>query len=280
VHNIFVIARLTFREAARRRIILAAVVLGLAFLVLFAVGFALIRREYLRAVDVMNPIWLSEFASFFLMTGLYTVNFLMVMMTVLTSVDTISGEVASGSIQTLVSKPVLRREVLAGKWLGFCALLTAYLVFMFGGVVGLVALVSGYTPPNWAAGLGLIWLNSVMLLCLCLWGGTILSTLANGVMVFGLYGIAFVGGWIEQIGVMLQNKTAVQVGVITSLLLPSEALWRRAAYEMQSALSGIATGMTPFSPLSVPSPAMVGYAVLYGLVAVGLAVYQFGRKDL
>ena len=40
-----VIARLTFREAARRKILLAAFVLGVLFLVVFGVGFNYIYQE-------------------------------------------------------------------------------------------------------------------------------------------------------------------------------------------------------------------------------------------
>jgi len=53
-------------------------------------------------------------------------------------------------------------------------------------------------------------------------------------VVFGLYGLAFIGGWIEQIGAVLNSPTAVQVGILTSLIVPSRIVWRRAAFEMQS----------------------------------------------
>jgi hypothetical protein len=110
-------------------------------------------------------------------------------------------------------------------------------------------------------------------------GGAVLSTLANGVLVFGLYGIAFVGGWIEQIGSFLQNQTAVNIGILSSLIIPSEALWKRAAYEMQTPLVQ-ALGISPFSAVSVPSPIMIVYALIYAGVALFLAVRLFGRRDL
>lgn len=105
------------------------------------------------------------------------------------------------------------------------------------------------------------------------------STLANGVMVFGLYGIAFLGGWIEQIGSFIENQTAVNIGIISSLIIPSEALWKRAAYEMESPLVR-ALGFSPFSAPTVPSPAMVGYAIVYAILALILAIHQFNRRDL
>ncbi|HEY5571470.1 MAG TPA: hypothetical protein VIK64_00520, partial [Anaerolineales bacterium] len=118
-----------------------------------------------------------------------------------------------------------------------------------------------------------------LLLSVSLFGGTTLSTLANGVMVFGLYGIAFLGGWIEQIGSFMENQTAVNIGIISSLIIPSEALWKRAAFEMQSPMVR-ALGFSPFSAPTVPSAAMIWYALLYAVVALVLAMRQFSHRDL
>jgi hypothetical protein len=106
-----------------------------------------------------------------------------------------------------------------------------------------------------------------------------LSTLANGVLVFGMYGIAFLGGWIEQFGSFVQNQTAINIGIISSLVIPSEALWKRAAYEMQSPLVQ-ALGFSPFTSGSVPSLLMVVYAIFYAAMALLLAIRQFHRRDL
>lgn len=280
----FVIARLTFREAARRRILLAGLVLGIAFLIVFSVGFHYILLEMERSMGGRGGrVQVNEISNFLLMAGLYVVNFLTVMMAVLTSVDTLSGEIASGTIHTLVSKPVRRWEIVLGKWLGFMGMFTLYVLLMAGGVVAIVSLRAGYTPLDVERGIALVWLNSLILLSVSLLGGAMLSTLANGVLVFGLYGVAFIGGWIEQIGALIPENAAIQtttnIGIITSLLLPSEALWKRAAYEIQSPLSG-AMGMTPFSSASVPSPVMVVYAVLYAGALLLLAMAQFKKRDL
>jgi ABC-type transport system involved in multi-copper enzyme maturation permease subunit len=272
-----VIARLTFREAARRRILLAALLLGIVFLIIYGLGYHYVNIEIER--EETQVLEQNTIRNFLFMAGLYVVNFLTVMMAVLTSVDTLSGEIATGTVHTLVSKPVRRREIVLGKWLGFAGMLTLYLILMAGGVVGLVYAISGYLAPNLVSGLALLWLNAILLLGVSLVGGAMLSTLANGVLVFGLYGIAFVGGWIEQIGSFLQNETAVNIGILSSLIIPSEALWKRAAYEMQSPLIQ-ALGVSPFSAVSVPSPLMIVYAVIYSGVALLLAIRLFARRDL
>lgn len=274
-----VIARLTFREAGRRKILLAALVLGLIYLAIYAVGFYYVDQETTRSQFGPGLLELNQIRNFLFMAGLYVVNFLTAMMAVLTSVDTLSGEIASGTIHTLVSKPVQRWEIVFGKWLGFAGMLTLYLLLMAGGTVGLVYIISGYLAPNVLRGLGLLWVNAVLLLGVSLAGGAILSTLANGVLVFGLFGIAFIGGWIEQIGSFIQNQTAVNVGIISSLIIPSEALWKRAAFEMQSPLVA-ALGFSPFTAASRPSLLMVLYGMVYALLALLLAISLFNRRDL
>jgi Cu-processing system permease protein len=106
-----------------------------------------------------------------------------------------------------------------------------------------------------------------------------MPALATGGMVFGLYGLAFLGGWIEQIGSLMSNPAAVQIGIITSLIVPTEALWRRAAYEMQTPLSST-LGLSPFGAFSVPSLLMVVYAILYLVIVLAIAVSTFQRRDI
>lgn len=270
-----VIARLTFREAARRWVVWVALALGLLFLVIYAIGFNEIEKDLSRQGNLVA----AEMHNFFLMAGLYVVNFLTSLMTVLTSVDTLSGEISSGTIHTVVSKPVPRWQIVLGKWLGFTAMLSLYLLLMAGGVTLAGYLVADTVLPHLVQGVLLMWLTILILLGVSLLGGTLLSTLANGVMVFGLFGIAFIGGWIEQIGAFLNSQAAVNVGIVTSLLLPSEAMWRRAAFEMQSPLVA-AMGVSPFASQSAPSPVMVGYALLYLLIVLFLAMRRFTRRDL
>jgi ABC-type transport system involved in multi-copper enzyme maturation permease subunit len=273
------IARLTFREASRRWIVWVALLLGVVFLIVYAVGFNEIQKDVRRQGGGTPLLQMNEIYNFLAMAGLYAVNFLGVMMAVLTSVDTLSGEIASGTIHTLVSKPLGRWEIVLGKWLGFATMLLLYLLLMAGGVLAVVFLISSYVPPNAIQGVLLIVFNAILLLSVSLLGGSVLSTLANGVLVFGLYSIAFIGGWIEQFGSLLHNQTAINVGVVSSLILPSEAIWKRAAYSMQSPLVA-AMGFSPFTSNSVPSTLMMVYAVFFALGALYLAIRLFSRRDL
>ncbi|MBS1253292.1 MAG: hypothetical protein MAG451_02341 [Anaerolineales bacterium] len=274
--SILTIARLTFLEAQRRRLLWTVALLGLAFLILFAVGFFFIHREMSRASTMGN---LFEATDFFLLAGLYVVNFLMIMLAVLTSVDTIAGEISSGTIHTIVTKPLRRWEVVMGKWIGFAAMLIVFTLVMSAGTMAIVWAIAGYVPQNPVQGVSLMVVEGLVLLTLSILGGTRLSTLTNGVVVFMLYGLAFIAGWIEQIGAVMQNEAAVNVGIVASLIMPSEAMWKRAAYLMEPPfLRNI--GVHPFAAVSAPSPAMVVYTLLYIGGALAGALYLFERRDL
>ncbi len=279
--SIRVIAELTMSEAARRRIVAAGFGLGLAFLALYGTGLYLIVADtpMQGMSERMPPVVRRQVINVLLMMGLYAANWMVVLMTVLGSVDTLSGEIASGTIQSLATKPVRRWRVVVGKSLGFAGMTTAFLILIAGGVLIEVRLVFDYLPPNIPAALGLMWLESMLLLAITLRAGASLSTLATGVLVLGLHIIAFMGGWIEEFGMLAQSQTAVNIGVGASMIMPSEALWRKAASGLQGAVIG-GFGRTPFSSASVPSGAMVVYAAVYALAALGLAMRRFSRRDL
>ena len=133
----------------------------------------------------------------------------------------------------------------------------------------------------WRSDSLLIYLESLVIMSLTLACSSTFSTLATGGIVFGLWGLAFIGGFVEQIGALVHNTSVVNIGVISSLILPTEAVFRRAGFIMTSPVVqslGFSTG--PLFVVSVPSPAMVVYALLYLLVMLGLAVRQFSRRDL
>lgn len=276
-----VIARLTLRESSRRRIVLTALVLGVLFLIIFSVGYHLIITSGTmtgRGEAVINMIRAEQNNGLFL-AGLYAVSFLSIAMAALLASDTLAGEIVSGTIQTVVTKPIHRSDVVLGKWLGFAALLGTYQILMSGGVALSIYAQSGYAAPNLVPGILLVYLESLLIMTIALACSSAFSALATGAIVFGLWGLSFIGGWVEQIGAMLQSSTAINVGIVTSLIIPSESLWRRAAYDMQSPLSGL-LGFSPFGTTSVPSPAMIAYAVVYIIAAFVLALRIFGKRDL
>ncbi len=277
MRGLILVAGLTLREAARRRILLVAGLGAVAFLGLFGVGMA-------HVVDEMSshPMTLIERRiGLGLMTvaGLYAAHVLTVLAAVVLPVDTLAGEIQSGAVQTLAVKPLRRADIVMGKWLAHALVLLVYLTVLAGGVLVITRLEASFTPPRLAEGLPLMALEGLLLLSVSIAGGTRFSTIANGMLAFGLVGIAFVGNVVEQIGTRLGNDSARNVGIVASLVMPSEALWQKAASAMQpDFLRELA--MTPFSPASVPSTAMVVWAAGYLAVALLVGLASFERRAL
>jgi Cu-processing system permease protein len=277
----WIMAGVTFREAARKKFLWMALLAGAGLILFFSTGLYFQLKDHAATT---NPLILRQIVNGLLMVGLYAVDGLAVVMTVLTSVDTLSGEIASGTIHAVAAKPIARRQILLGKWMGFVGMLTVYLFLMLGGITLSTYTLSshfatGVAPRHFLRGIGLMWIESVLLLTLTFFFGTKFSTLTNGVLALGFHGLAFIGGWIEQFGALTNSPRAVTVGIVASLIMPSESLWRRAEFEMQSPVIG-SLQFSPFSNASVPSPAMIAYAGIYIAVVLGLAVRRFGQRDL
>ena len=274
----WIMAGVTFREAARKKLLWTALLAGTAFLALFSTGLHF-QVKALASATLPAPIIRQQLISALMQVGFYSVDLLAVIMTILTSVDTLSGEIASGTIQAIATKPIARWQILLGKWMGFAGMIGAYVAVMFGGVMFMGWWIAATTPRHALRGGMLIFLECLLLLTITFCSGTKFSTLTNGVIALGLYGMAFIGGWLEQIGAAANVPRLVTVGVVSSLIMPSEALWRRASYEMQPLFSRVLQ-LTPFANASAPSGAMILYAIAYLLVAMSVALYYFHHRDL
>jgi ABC-type transport system involved in multi-copper enzyme maturation permease subunit len=212
--------------------------------------------------------------------GLWTVNFLAGVMTIFASVGTIASEIEQGTLHAIVSKPIRRWEIVLGKWLGYATMLAVYIGVMVATVVLAARLIGDYTPPNVLRAYGLILLVALILLSLTMLGSTLFSTVANGVIVFMLYGMAITGGLVEQIGTALDNDVLVRIGVIVSILVPSDSMWRLASYLVQPRIAVNFMGPTPFGTTVPPSALAVWYSVGYTVIMLCLAMLRFQRRDL
>lgn len=272
------IARLTWLETRRRRIALAALVCGLLFLAVFATaiyyGFRVAAQQ-----GPGDALEMRVAATVLTVAGLYVVNFLVTAVAILLPIDSLSGEIGSGVIQTIASKPVGRTAILLGKWLAYLAMTAGYLVLLAGGVLLTMRVFADYTAPAVVAPLALMLLGATVMLSITLAGGVRLSTITNGIVAFGFYGVAFIAGWMEQILSLFQNTTARYVGTVVSLVSPADAMWRRAAYELQP-ITAVIFDAGPFGVASVPSAAMIGWTVLFVIAVLAFAAWQFRRRPL
>src|SRR5947208_9600317 len=104
LRNVGTITWLTFQEAWRRWMVVAAVLLGLAFVLLYAWGFSVVDSD-IHSRPLPGPfraipgLFYQAAYNFFLLAGLYVVHFLAVMLAIFASVDSVSGEITSHTIQ-------------------------------------------------------------------------------------------------------------------------------------------------------------------------------------
>ena len=194
--GVWIMAGITFREAARKKILWTAFIAGIGFLLVFGIGLHFQVEDF--RTSTVPPFLRYQIIGSMLMVGLYTVDLLAVVMTTLTSVDTISGEIISGTIHAIATKPLSRWEILIGKWIGFVGMVGAYVAIMFGGTIAEGYWIGGVTTQHPVRGVLLIFLECVLALSVTFMFGTWFSTLTNGVIVLGLLGLAFMGGWLEQ----------------------------------------------------------------------------------
>ncbi len=269
-------ARITFLEAARRKILWIATLAGFVFLGFFWTALHFVLKNGNRQASTVS---IREGIVMMTMMVLYAGSMMTSLMAVLTSCDTLSGEIASGTIHAIATKPVERWCLVLGKWVGFVGMLTLYVSLIEGGTIALSWIQSGYLPHHALAVLGLVWLQAVVLLSVTMAASTWFSSLTSGAVSLGMYGLAFVGGWIEQFGALRHVRALVDLGIISSLIMPCDALWRRAAFVFQPPLIG-SVGATPFGSSLVPSSAMVVYSAVYAVLAILLAQILFSRRDL
>jgi ABC-type transport system involved in multi-copper enzyme maturation permease subunit len=278
------LAWLTFQEARRRKMVLVALVMGAVFLFLFGVGFSFVVSNHQQAHTPLATVATGSsvapvFYVFLTMAGLYVVHFLGIMLAIVATVDTVSGEIASHTVQTLVTRPFPRWQLILGKWLGYVSMLLLFTGLLCLGILIESRVISGYMPPNALAGVALILMQVVAVVSLSLLCGVYFSTLTNGVILFLLYGLAFIGSWIEQIGTFFNSSATSTIGIVSSLLLPVEALWRLSASILQPPLLNN-FDFSPFSLGAVPTPAMVIYAGCYIVALLALAMWGFSTRDL
>ena len=275
--DVITIAHLTLVEARRRRIVLAGAVCALAFLVVFCVAVFFANREMTTDAS-MSFIERQASLTMIMIVGFMAANFLAVMFAILLPVDTLSGEIDSGVMQTLASKPINRAQIVVGKWLGHLVLALAYLLLVSAGILVAIRIAAGFIPAGVSRAVPLLMLEIALSLTVSVAGGARLSTVTNGITALGFYGLAFIAGFVEQLGTMSGIASLKTVGVVVSLISPADSMWRLAAHHL---LPEILHGSGAFTfGISVPTPLMVWWAAGFTLLTLLYAVRAFRRRDL
>ncbi|HEV2871473.1 MAG TPA: ABC transporter permease subunit [Actinomycetota bacterium] len=294
--SVLVVARWTVLEARRRRLVLAGVVLSVAFVALFAVGFALLYASQERAGAGPGALGgaleareeLLAMSTILVVLGLYGVQFLAALLGLFLGVASVSPEIDSGALHAVLARPLSRLQYLLGRFLALAGLLAVYVVVMSAALLLVARVVAGYQPGDASRVVALMVLEVLILLAVSLLGSTVLPTLANGVVMLALFGLAWLGGIIGFVSTIPPgNELMANLGTAVSLLLPADAVWRGASFHLLPpsflALSSFANGEEvglPFGSTSPMTGAMLAWAIAYPVASLALAVAAFRRRDL
>jgi ABC-type transport system involved in multi-copper enzyme maturation permease subunit len=277
------IARLTFAEAIRRKLVLAVSLLSVVVMGLSMWG---LYRLHAMAVTQGRPSPSDAVAAYALLVILLAqmFSFVLAVGAAFLAAPAIAGDLESGVALVILPRPIRRSDVVLGKWLGLSALLTAY-VYGAGGLelVGVRA-VTGYVPPHPIVALSFIALQTVVLLTLALMLGTRLAAVTGGVIALVLYGVAWLAQVAGSVALLFRNEGLVHACTVVSLLEPTGVLWRGAAFALEPVLVAMASetvsGANPFTVSSPPTPAFMLWTAAWLIAVLVVAVASFNTRDV
>jgi ABC-type transport system involved in multi-copper enzyme maturation permease subunit len=278
------IAGYALAEALRRRVLLVVVVLTAAFLALYALG---VQEAYetARELEGQVPTLETRVLTGATLVGLamFVTLFLGTVLAVFLTLATVRGDAERGLLQPLVVRPVGRTTLLVARFLAASAVCVAYVAAVYAGAVAITGAIGGFWPDRpVAVGTGLA-AAVCMVVALSLLGSTVLSTTANGIAVFMVFGAGLAAGLLGQVGEALDAESLTQVARIASWALPFEALYQEGLYALTAdvgGLTGVAVRLGPFGGAQDASALLWPYALAY-LLLVGLAADRlFRRADL
>jgi ABC-type transport system involved in multi-copper enzyme maturation permease subunit len=271
-----IITRVTLREMLGRKVLLWGAVMSAVFIGLYVFGLSMVRGQI--GVEELDRAATSFLVSF----SLYIVSFLGSFLGLVLSAGSVASEVDGGVIHAVLARPITRRRWLVERWVGICGLVAGYTVAM-GWLMALAAdLILVYQPESLTRALAFMALQATIMVTLGVFLSTRLSAVATGVVLFALFGLAWLGGIIELLGDVFANQGMVNAGIVTSLIMPTDGVWRAASYYASepAALGALLSDGPPFLSGSPPAPAFVAWALGYVVMFGALALRRFARRDL
>lgn len=285
------ISKLTFKEMVSKKIFFITIIMTLIFLVLYGTAIYFAGKDLPGAEGDMGPqaILLQQFVSSQLLgVGLYFSSFITALLAILSSVGSISGEVSSHQIDTWLVRPISRTQYVLGKFVGLALLMIGYVIGLFFSIIlihqgiGEAWMSLDFTAMQMMKAVSVFVLQPIVLIAFGLLLSTKMTTLNAGVVSIVMYGAAFIGGFIEQVGAVIEKTSLVNVGIMTSLIFPVDSIYRKMTILLfetsDNPLSFAQGGM--FTSISSPSNLLIWYACVYVVLILAFTIYGFKKRDV
>lgn len=286
--EVLVIARVTLREGVRRRLLPALAALSLLAVLLTAWGYAQLPHFGDRGGGPpITPREIQAVASQLLILVMFMFSFVLALAAVFAAAPSVAGELESGEALAVVARPIRRRSLLLGKWLGLAAVVVVYAVAATACEFIAVSTATGYLPPHpveaavYLAAVGIVTLTLAIAL------STRLSPVTAGIIGMLLFGLAWMAGVVGGIGTAFGDPVTGQLGTISRFVLPTDGLWRGAIYSLEpieALIGGAAAGPQlaafPFYAAAPPAIGYLAWCVAWIGGVLALAVVSFERRDL
>ena len=282
---VLTIAGYGFREAVRRKVFAVVVLLTAAFLVLFWLA----NHYVFTRLSTISPpadvhVDTRTFAGAFLLgLAMFSTLFLGVVLAVFLTLGVVTGDAERGLLQPLVVRPIGRSTLLLSRFLGAAAVCIVYVLAVYGIALAIIDLTGHWLPPSKIApGMELAG-GVVVVIALSILGSVVLSSTANGIAVFMLFGAGLTAGLLGTIGHALNSHSIEHASKVAAWALPFEALYQdglRLISSNASGLTGFLLQLGPFGGAYVHGWGIRVWSAGYLCVALALALLAFSRRDL
>lgn len=281
----FAIALSTFKEIYRKRIFHFIGILTILYLILLTIIFKFMGKNLAQNNGMINMV--VDLSSTISIVGFYFSSMLLAFLTVMLSTGIVSSELESGTILTILTKPIKRIEYILGKYLGTAILIILYSAILYIAViiistVSRISIVETFGIAALAKGFLFFILQPLTILALALYGSTKFKTLNNGILIIAIYILGTIGGVIEQAGALTNNASLSTIGIISSLISPFEVIYRKMISTIFTSLGSfnflMGFGMPGNS--TTPSVWMMVYVCVYLVFFIFMSIKAFDKKDI
>ncbi len=284
---ILVVAGLTLREFARRRILWVLVVLSVASVAL--VGWGVERLVSFAREDGVGELELRLGVSQVLILIAFMFSFVLAMSAAFLAAPAIASDVETGTVHAMLARPLRRADLVIGRWLGLAIVVAGYAILSGLLAIGVIGLISGFTPPEPQVAVGYLALQAVTVLTLALALGTRLPSIAAGAITVVLFGLGWFAGVLGNVAAALDAEPLAAATDIVRFLLPTDGLWRGVVYGLQPPLvvlvaaTGGGAGMmrgNPFFASGPPPLAFVAWSAAWTGLVLLTGIAAFRRREL